>query len=73
MSFGLKGVQESLSQGSEEFLKTCHICYIKLKNTHFSRVREERNSCEKVTKWATKAQKLSREAFSHKPVASQSQ
>ena len=29
MSFGLKGVRESLSEGSEEFFKTCHICYIK--------------------------------------------
>ena len=40
MSFWLKGVRESLSEGSEEFLKTYHICYIKTENTHFSRVRK---------------------------------
>ena len=37
--FWVKGVRESLSEESEEFLKTCHICYIKTKNTRFLRVR----------------------------------
>ena len=34
--FGLKGVRESLSEGNENDLKTCHICLIKLK-THVFR------------------------------------
>ena len=29
--FGLKGVRESLSEGNENDMKTCHICLIKLK------------------------------------------
>ena len=34
--FGLKGVRESLSEGNESVLKTCHICLIKLKTRIFS-------------------------------------
>ena len=33
--FGLKGVRESLSEGNENDLKTCHICLIKLKTRNF--------------------------------------
>ena len=33
--FGLKGVQESLSEGNENDLKTCHIYLIKLKTRVF--------------------------------------
>ena len=33
--FGLKGVRESLSEGNENDLKTCHIYLIKLKTCIF--------------------------------------
>ena len=33
--FGLKGVRESLSEGNENDLKTCHIYLIKLKTRVF--------------------------------------
>ena len=36
--FGLKGVRESLSEGNENDLKTCHICLIKLKTRIFYRL-----------------------------------
>ena len=60
--FGLRGVRESLSEGKESVLKTCHICLIKLK----TRVFHELGSSETVARMATEAQKLSREVVSRK-------
>ena len=38
--FRLSGVRERQYEGNEMILKKCHICYIKIENTHFSRVRQ---------------------------------
>ena len=59
--FGLKGVWESLSDGNESVLKTCHICLIKLKTRIFHGL----GSSETIARMATEAQKLSREVVSH--------
>ena len=44
--FGLKGVRESLSEGNENDLKTCHICLIKLKTHVFHELESREISCK---------------------------
>ena len=45
--FGLRGVRERQGEGNREFLKNCHICYIKLKTRIFRELGSREISREK--------------------------
>ena len=64
ISFVLKGVRESLSEGKSKCLKNYHICIIKLKTHVFCGL----GSSEPVAKMTIKAKKLLREAFGRETI-----